>query len=186
MNTDAEKRLTEGLRNNTYHVVAQIYDKNLPLITNYVLQNRGSKEDAKDVFQDGLVILFNRLQDPSFHITTSMNNYLFGICKFVWMRKLKKKSRQEVSIASEDALLEDTSIESDLLQEERRQFYREKFRELSEECKTVLQSFFDGVPLRDIAAKMGYSDSYAKRKKYKCKETLATLIKQDSRYSEHL
>ena len=59
---------------------------------------------------------------------------------------------------------------------------RDRFQALAEECRKVLQLLFNGKSGKEIAQEMGYTEEYAKRKKYKCKLSLAQLIKQDPEY----
>ena len=182
--SDAE--LIDGLRSNDFGVLDAIYVQNLPKVTNMIVQNKGSENDARDVFQDAVVVLFKRLKEPDFTINSSFSNYLYGICKFIWLRQLKKKHRTEVTLSNESALKGELSIENELFETEQRKFYRAHFLQLGEDCQKVLQLFFNGLSLREIAKKTGYTNDYAKRKKYKCKEQLAASIKSDKRFAEYL
>ncbi len=179
-----ESIFLNGLRQNDYQILDEIYKTYLPKITAMVIQNKGTRDDARDVFQEGLVILFNKLNTPDFELTTGFAAYFYGTCRFIWLRQLKKKYRKEVTLEDDERLIAEASIEKDLIESEQRKFYKQKFAELTEECQSVLQSFFNGKPLKEIAQKMGYTTEYVKRKKYKCKERLAQLIKGDKRFSE--
>ncbi|MDA7625714.1 RNA polymerase subunit sigma, partial [bacterium] len=105
--------------------------------------------------------------------------------KFIWLRQLKKKHRTEVTLGQEERLEDKVNIESELIEMEKRRFYKEKFSLLGVDCQSVLQSFFDGRSLKEIALKMGYTNEYVKRKKFKCKEKLVKLIKGDRQFSEY-
>lgn len=186
MSEFSDSTLIDGLKNNDFKILDAIYANNLSKVTKMIIQNNGSSDDARDVFQEAIVVLFKRLKEPDFKINSSFSNYLYGICKFIWLRQLKKKHRTEVTLSNEEVLKGDVSIEKEIFKTEQRQFYKEKFSELGEDCQQVLQLFFDGKPLREIGRLMDYTNDYIKRKKYKCKEKLAKLIKDDPRFAEYL
>lgn len=180
-----DEKLVNGLQRNDYQVLDHIYAQFLPKISPMILRNRGNADDVQDIFQEALVVLYKRLQEPDFEITGSFFTYFYGICKFLWLRQLKKKSRSEVTLDEKMELPEEAKIERQIFETERRQFYQEKFRELSAECQQVLQLFFDGKPLKKIAKLMGYTEVFVKSKKYRCKEKLSRLIQKDQRFSEY-
>lgn len=180
-----DQDLLNGLKTNNYQTLNKIYATYLPKISTMVIRNKGTKEEARDVFQEGLVVLFNKVQSPDFEFTSGFYNYFYQVCKFIWLRQLKKKYRTEVTLDEEERLGDRVNIESELIETEKRQFYKKKFALLKEDCQNVLQSFFDGKPLNEIAQKMGYTNEYVKRKKFKCKEKLVKLIKEDKQFSEY-
>ena len=80
---------------------------------------------------------------------------------------------------------EDPVIEKDLESTERRRLFRDKFKQLGEDCQRVLKMFLEGISMVKIAEKMGYaSEGYAKKRKFKCKQKLTSLIKADVRFQE--
>lgn len=185
MITLANSVLLKGLKENDYKILDKIYKTYLPKITSMVIQNKGTRDDARDVFQEGLVVVYNKVQSPDFEFTSGFYNYFYQVCKYIWIRQLKKKHRTEVTLEEEDRLEGRVNIESELIETEKRQFYKKKFALLKEDCQNVLQSFFDGKSLNEIAQKMGYTNEYVKRKKFKCKEKLVKLIKEDKQFSEY-
>jgi RNA polymerase sigma factor (sigma-70 family) len=180
----SDEYLIRGIRQNDYKVLDKIYATYLPKIKTMVMRNNGTPDEGRDVFQEGLVVLFKKLSDPDFEFTSGFYSYFYGVCKFIWLRQLKKKHRTEVTLDDNEGLVEGATIENELVETERRQLYKQKFATLAEECQKVLQNFFDGKSLKEIAKIMGYSDDYVKRKKYKCKEKLVQLIKTDIHYKE--
>ena len=52
-----EQKLLEGLARNNYNDVDTIYRENFGLVQNFVANNNGSFDDARDVFQEAMVVL---------------------------------------------------------------------------------------------------------------------------------
>ena len=42
------------------------------MIENYILKNSGTKDDAKDVFQDSLIVLYKNIKRESFVLNSTL------------------------------------------------------------------------------------------------------------------
>lgn len=182
---DEELHFVDGIRNNDSKILNEIYEKYSKAIIHYVTSNNGTIEDAKDVFQEGMIVLFRKVNATDFELTSNLLTYFYSICKYIWSNKLRKKSIDTVEI---DAIYEpsDThSIQKDLERKEQSVFYQKKFQELGEGCQTILIYFYEGFKMKEIAEKMGFaSANYATKRKHKCKEQLMKLITKDDFYEE--
>jgi len=171
-----------GIVENNPVVLRQISAEHLPGIINYICKNRGTVEEAKDVFQDALLICYDKAQDEKFELKGQFGGYLYGICRFLWLRKLKKKSNITVTTLEDNIELVDPAWLASQEGEERWQLFQEIFTRLGSDCQRVLQLFFKGTRLAAIAEEMGYTNTYVKLKKYQCKERLTKWIQSDERY----
>jgi len=174
----------EGIAQNDFSVLQRIYKETLPEVSKYIKRNSGTFDDAKDVFQEGIIVVFKKVKKGELELTTSFHNYLFSVCRNIWLKKLTKKGRKTVDIDETFDLGFEENYDELFLQSKKWALFHEKFKQLAEECRKVLQMLFDGVSGRDIASKMGYTEDYAKRKKYKCKQGLANKIKNDPTYQQ--
>jgi len=176
----------KGIAENDYVVLQQIYKESLPQVAQYVKRNSGTFDDAKDIFQEAILIVFRKVRENTLKLTTSLHVYLFSVCRNLWLRKLKRKgNKKEVAIDNAKELVFDEDLDADFIKSRKWKLFNTKFKMLAEECRKVLQMLFDGFSGKEIASKMGYTEDYAKRKKYKCKNGLADLIKKDPEY-KHL
>ena len=64
-----EQALLKGLANNDSKVVEALYKSNFNMIQHFVLNNNGSFDDARDVFQEGMIALYEKVQSESFVLT---------------------------------------------------------------------------------------------------------------------
>ena len=178
------KHFLEGIISNDCNVLKEIYQDYLPSIKKYILANNGTPSDAMDVFQDGLIVIYKKLKNGNLKLTSSFHTYLFSVCRFVWLNHLKKKRNQsEVHMESADQVKSDTNIEEEYEELEKRKLFESKLDELPYESKTVLKLFFNKKSIKQIAKTMGYTEGYAKRKKYKAKLQLISAIKADPRFT---
>lgn len=163
--------------------VRQLYADNLPNVVSYVCRNQGSPEQAKDIFQDAVLILYDKLQQEDFEIKGDIGGYLYGICRFLWMRSLKKKQQTPITSSEKEGLTIDPAWESSQIQEKKWGLFQEHFSKLGKDCQQVLKLFFAGQRLAVIAEQMGYTNTYVKLKKFQCKERLTKWVQADRRYA---
>jgi RNA polymerase sigma factor (sigma-70 family) len=175
--------IIEGIRDQDDQILNWLYDKYLPLVKNYVLNNSGSVEDVSDVFQDSIIVLYNQISENNLKLSADLKGYFFGIARNVWSAQLRKKQKTtglEIDIPDE----EDPETINDPLLE---RIVSRAFQKLKPDQQLVLSLYSDGISYEDIAAKMGLkNETYARRKKYLCKEALLEFVKKDPEYQEYL
>lgn len=163
----------------------EFYQKLLPSFENFILKNSGSKEDAKDVFQEALVITYGKLCNPTFELRSSLETFVFAVGKLKWMSELRK-SRKKTSVMILDEPEEGNDIEELIINKERTNLYLKHFAQLSQGCKDVMELFFNGFKISEIAKKMNFSsEGYTKKRKHNCQKKLISLIKGDQLFKEY-
>src|ERR1700760_3661769 len=70
-----------------------LYKKAFPAITKYISRMGGSFDEAKDVFQDALVIYYEKTVTAKLNLDISDTAYLIGIAKHLWIRRYKEGSK---------------------------------------------------------------------------------------------
>ena len=174
----------QGILHNKTQILEEIYKRFFPPVYSMLRNNQASYDDARDVFQEALVVIFSHAARPGFQLTAPFQAYLMGIGRFIWLRQLKKNSRTEVTSNPEERYDIDADLELQVFELEKRNLYREKFERLGPDCKQLLQRFFDREPLQSIAADMGFTADYVKKKNKVCKDKLIEAIQKDRRFNE--
>lgn len=179
----APSEFIEGIANNNPIIIRQVYTQYFDSIAQYILHNKGTIEDAKDIFQDAMMIIYQKSQQADFELQYSLHTYLYTICRNTWLKKLRKKTDMGVPLPEHLELIAEDTFEEEILWREKEQLYRKKFRELGEGCQKVLELYLKGTSMEGIAKKMGFSSAgYAKKRKYKCKNQLLKLIQNDPNF----
>ena len=184
MNVTLNNELVRGIVENDLTILKRIYKESLPEVIKYVKRNSGTEDDGKDVFQEGIIVIFQKASEGSLELTTSFHNFLFTVCKRIWLKKLRKRTGQKVPFDEVLEYMDEDDLEAAFLKSQKWELFNKRFMDLSEECRQVLKMLFNKVSGKEIAEKMGYTEDYAKRKKYKCKQSLADLIKSDPNYKQ--
>ncbi|MBK9017950.1 MAG: sigma-70 family RNA polymerase sigma factor [Saprospiraceae bacterium] len=166
-------------------LLRQMYQKNFPAISNLIQQNGGTSDDAKDVFQDAVMVIYEKAKHPDFQLTSQFSTYIYGICRNLWGSRLQKKSFSEVTIPDDAKYKADDLPDLDYAALEQRNLYDKAFARLGKDCQKLLLLFFQKLPMEEIAKTMGFASvGYARRRKFMCKEHLTELVKSCPEYQE--
>jgi len=177
--------IIQGIREKDNNILEYLYHEYFGLVYDLVSQNNGNKDDAGDVLQEAIVLIYKKIQNESLELNSSFKTYFYSVCRHIWLRELRNRNtelRHIMNYANRDVNVAD-SLEAEYEQQQRYRLYQEHFKKLGKECRSVLRMFLMNCSFRHIAGKMGYkSEKYAKKKKYKCKEQLVSAIKNDARF----
>ena len=166
-----EQELLKGLANNDKRSVEAIYRDNYNSIQLLVINNNGSSDDAKDIFQEAMIVLYEKLRSGSFELNCQVKTYLYSVCRRLWLKRLQQLKRYPSSLDNMDTLV---PVEEDIEEHEKRnaefEMMEKAFNRLGEPCKSLLDAFYlQKRNMQDIASGFGYTNSgNAKNQKYKC------------------
>lgn len=174
-----------GLKEKNEKVILEIYQLVFSKVSFFVLNNKGQKSDAEDIFQKALLQMITRLEIRSFEIKSSFEAYLFVACKNLWRRELNKQKRMVTNVTVKEQGSDDRDIAMSVLEQERWEFFQEKLEAISENCKQILKRFFNKVPYKKIAEELEYNnESVVRQRVFKCKNKLIEMIKKDVRFKQ--
>jgi RNA polymerase sigma factor (sigma-70 family) len=179
----SDSAIIEGICKQDDKILNWLYDNYLPSVKSYVLKNSGSSEDVSDVFQDSIIILYKQISENNLNLSTDLKGYFFGIARNVWSAQLRKKQKTtglEIDIPEDEDL---EAINDPILE----RVVSRAFQKLKPDQQLVLSLYSDGHSYEEIAIRMSLkNETYARRKKYLCKEALLELVKEDPEYQEYL
>ena len=153
-----------------------------------VLKNNGYEDDAKDIFQNGLMSIRRKAEEQAFVLTCPFDYLIYCYCKNKWLNELDKKNTRRVTFLDADGydnLGEDSFklTEDCILKEARRALLMEKLAELGESCRQLLRLSWDGHSMEEVADMLHVTYGYARKKKSECMYKLITLIKQSPQFN---
>jgi RNA polymerase sigma factor (sigma-70 family) len=183
----SDKYLIEGILEEDHQILKKIYLEYYPFIFNYISGNSGSEEDAKDIFQDALVVIYMKARKNPDFLISSFKSFLYSNCRLLWLRVLNDKSWNFQSLENYDDItdIDQDSIVGDLIEMEKRKLVLKHFRGLNEECKKLLALAIDGTPLELIKEIMGYSSiQYVKNRRLNCKNLLIRKVRNSPEFKE--
>jgi RNA polymerase sigma factor (sigma-70 family) len=146
-----------------------------------VFKMNGSMEEAYDVFQDSMTILYEKAKANDLELSCKLNTYLTSIAKHIWMRKLSSKKRQSFSILHDDVDYQ-VAVEDDVSRfaefEKNVSKLTACFEQIGEPCNSILKAFYvQNKSMNAIAEEFGYTNpENAKTQKYKCLNRIRKLF----------
>ena len=170
----------ERIRVNEREVLGELYLRYEKMVFSYIRNHGGSTEDAEDLLQEALVVLWQKVNSGTFELKSKLSTYIMAVVKNMWMAEHRKKYHQnrdefplQVSDSNPGTL--DTLVENEQIQ-----IVHQALKEISDLCRQLLSMFyFEEKPLDDLVQILGFANTnVAKSKKYQCKKALEKLVQQ--------
>jgi RNA polymerase sigma factor (sigma-70 family) len=177
-----DNEIIECLRNRQSYVVHYLSDRYMPMVRLLVFQKGGTLEDARDIFQDGLIIMLEKLDSKEFVLTCKFKTFLYCVCENLWKTVLDKRQAASnyISRRMEPEIEKDFTelIDHDLYQE----IFRDVFETLDPISKKILTLYWQEVSPQEIADKLGYTYGYVRKKKCEAQSELTDKVKRHPGY----
>lgn len=184
-NLHSDQMYIDGLLQNNSSVIQVIYKKFAPKIKNYIRNNSGNDDDAQDIIQEVLIIIYNQAKTTGLKLTCPFEAYFFLLCKRRWLNELKKQANKKVTISenlvSIDEPVQDMVFQTEVF-DEKQSLFDEMFQKLGEKCQELLKLSFVSKTMEDVAEKLNVTYGYVRKKKSLCTGQLSEMIQQSNRY----
>ena len=174
-----EQLLLRGLANNDSKAVETIYKDNFKMVQAFIINNNGSYDDARDIFQEAMITLYDKAKSDTFVLTSQIKTYVYSVCRRLWLKRLQQMGKY---VAQSEFLEETVSVEDDISVHEKKnadfEMMNHALNSLGEPCKSLLESFYlQKKGMHEIATDFGYTNAdNAKTQKYKCLMRLKKLF----------
>ena len=166
-----EQLLLEGLAASDKKAVETIYRENFNMVQALVINNNGSADDAKDIFQETVIVLYEKVRSGGFELNCLIKTFIYSVSRRLWLKRLQQQNRYS---APGDNMENVVAVEEDLEQHEQRnaefEMMEKAINNLGEPCKSLLEAYYlQKQNMQVIAANFGYTNAdNAKNQKYKC------------------
>lgn len=176
--TDPE--IIQHLQHNKYSLALKGLYHILPAVKKHIVANSGTADDAEDIFQDALVILYKKAHAGNLLLTVPLKTWLLAVVKNCWLQELRRRNKLVSVPISYDVAAVEMDEEPGFV------YATSAFNLLGEKCRQLLILFyFNKKSFKEIATALAFSDEWvAKNQKYRCmqkaKENYLTLSKSQS------
>ena len=166
-----EKPLLEGLACSDKKAVETIYRENYNMIQGLVINNNGSAEDAKDIFQEAMIVLYEKVRSGNFELNCQIKTYVYSVCRRLWLKRLQQLNHYSLGVENLEAVID---VEEEIESHEKRnaefEIMEKAIGHLGEPCKSLLEAYYlQKKSMQEIAINFGYTNAdNAKTQKYKC------------------
>lgn len=179
--------LKSGIKRN--EAIGFLYDNYFNTLSTYVINNRGTQEDAEDIFQEVLVNFIALVQAGKFRGESSIKTFLFSMNKFKWLNELKRRNNalgRETGFEKNKETIEFNNL--NLFEKDVTTQVKELLEKLGEQCRKILVMFYyDNFSMKEILDKLGYeNEQVVRNKKYKCLKQLSVMVNENPALQHNL
>lgn len=179
----SDTEIINGIRNQDAGILKWVYNNYYGIVESHVVRNSGSDEDAADVLQDAIIVIYEKIISGSLNLTTDLKGFFYGVVKNIWSAQLRKKQRL---VALESDYTDDEDA-GETVNRDLERIVSRAFAKLKPDQQIILELFAQGKSYAEITEAMSLgSEEYARRKKYLSKEAIIEIIKRDPEYHEYL
>ncbi|MBK9734961.1 MAG: sigma-70 family RNA polymerase sigma factor [Saprospiraceae bacterium] len=180
----------KGIRQNNPTIIREIYTKYSLQVIKMVEQNNGDVEDAKDVFQDVMISLFNQVHN-GLVIRCTFSAFIMMACKRRWMNVLNSKymsKTKNMDDYSTSILIMNDEVNDFSTADEKLKLLNEKLKMLDVNCREIIEQSWQSddngkyKSWNEIALNLQISYAYIRKRAAECKKRLIELAKKDRRF----
>lgn len=182
----SEQQLLEALAKGEHSATSVIYNRHYKIIIGWLINQGCNEEDAADIYQEAMVVLFSKSQEVSFRLSCKIGTYLFAISKHQWYKKMEALQKQPVllreNVNADGDDIFGLAYEDDLkIHHERENHYEQlntALDKIGEPCRSLLRAYYhEDKNMQEIAVKFGYTNAEnAKNQKFKCLARLKKIF----------
>lgn len=168
---EQDNDLLEALAANDANAIETIYRDNYSAIKAFIIKNNGYADDARDIFQEAMIIIFEKAKSGSFVLSCRLQTYLYSVCRRLWLKKLQNQHRFNPSFELNHEIVPvDEELELHEQKEAEFQLLENAMQKIGEPCKSLLEAFYiEKKSMPEIADLFRYTNAdNAKTQKYKC------------------
>lgn len=167
------------IRKNNEAALGELYKTHYPMAVNLICSNSGTEQEAKDIYQEAVIVFYERAQQPQFELTCKIKTYLYAVCRRLWLKRLAEKKRFNITIPETETF---EGVEEEVKDAEEKELNLKRMEDslhaLGEPCRSILEDFYiHNFSMEIIREKYGYTSAdNAKNQKYKCLQRLKKLF----------
>ncbi|MFN0083042.1 MAG: RNA polymerase sigma factor [Ferruginibacter sp.] len=170
--------IIEGIAAEDKASIEQLYTQHYTMVQSMVLANAGSKDDAADLFQETVIVLYEKVKTGNFELQCLLKTFLYSVARRLWLKKLQQQRFSYQVDGLEEVISVEDEIEHHLKIQNDFSIMESAMSKVGEPCKSLLQAYYlQKKHMNVIAQEFGYTNAdNAKTQKYKCLVRLKKLF----------
>ena len=179
--TPTDSEIVFGILNNSESAIKRLYVAYFPMVLQLIINNNGTADDAKDIYQEAIIVLYNKIKKGEFELHSKLKTFLYSVCRRLWLKRLSQMNRYGGDLQD---FQEYSPVDDEIEDQAERNVQFSKMQSalgmLGEPCKTIIEDFYiHNRSMQEICESFGYTNAdNAKTQKYKCLQRLKKLFFQ--------
>src|SRR5579859_5981364 len=155
-----EEALISELRKRNEVALKQLYRENYSMVLKLVVNNNGTEQEAKDVYQEAIIHFYERSSQTEFRLTCKIKTYLYAVCRKLWLQRLALRNKF-VRIDEMERMPDVDDVVSDLEAKEKKfTAMGDSLTQLGEPCRSILVDYYlKSLTMEEITKKFGYTNA---------------------------
>ena len=177
--------LLDLLKSGNKDAFRELYTSIFPSCSHLILNNNGTMNDARDIFQESLMVLVKNLRRVDFKLTCDIKTYIYSIMRNLWLKRLNKQKRGGLSLVIDEPsdreyiIIQEDELAEKEEKEQQLDIVAEILKDFKEDCRKILTAFyFKKQSMKEIAATMDYTNQFIRVKKVRCMDALKKKVKE--------
>lgn len=152
----SDESVIQGILCSEDRALAHLYHEYADMVTHLIITNSGSEDDADDIFQDTIIVIYEKIKSGGFKLYSSLKTFIYSVSRNLWLYKLRQKARDSRLNESFMAIpIEDIDVDHFYEEDNNHNKVTEYIKLLGESCKKILlMYYYEKLSTKDIAAKM--------------------------------
>jgi RNA polymerase sigma factor (sigma-70 family) len=176
-----DAKILDLVRQGDEEALVRLYEVNRKPIFNFILHNHGTSDDAEDLLQEAVIILWERVRAGRYRHEAKLSTFIYGTVKNLWLRRLARRRRETNPGPDSENVpnTEDSPLEK-LIERDELEWITRGLAMIGEQCRRLLLLFYwEERSMEEIAAEMGFANAETvKSKKYQCKKGLEQALQK--------
>ena len=177
-----DQEIIQSIRSGNREDVIRFLYKEFPKVKALIAKSGGNSIIADEIFNDSLILLLEKVEQPDFVLSSKVTTYLYGINRFLLMNELRRQQKHYDLEWSDTLIISESDLEYDYEKEEKLKLMEHVLTKISEKCQKIFQLFyFKKKNMETIARELNFtSTNSAKTQKYKCLQKAYELSMKES------
>ena len=174
-----EKELLKGLAKSDKKAAETIYKENYNMVQALIINNNGSSDDARDIFQETMIVLYEKAKSGTFELNCQLKTFIYSVSRRLWLKRLHQLQKYGGQVETMvDTVPVEEEVEGHELKNDQFTAMEQSMLGLGEPCKSLIEAYYlQKRNMTEIAASFGYTNAdNAKNQEYKCLMRLKKLF----------
>ena len=174
-----DSEVIDAFRTDNKSVMHRFYKMHYPMVSHFVIYNGGTDQEAKDIYQEAIIAIYEKINERSLILNCRLKTYLYSVCRNLWLKQISKKGKFAGRIEDMEEYLpveEENGMEAE--KNHHFQIMGDAMNQVGEPCYTLLNDFYiHKMSMNAIAEKFAYTNAdTAKTQRYKCMNRLKKIF----------
>lgn len=172
-----EEEILRQLQSGDEATLRQVYRQHYQMVVHLVMNNGGSLQEAKDVYQETVIVFYEKVKEDAFELNCRIKTFIYSVSRRLWLKQLQRKNRFTSNLSDTEEYVEIPWEEAGK-REEQYHAMNTALEALGEPCRSILKDFYmNNQSMEEITEKFGYTNAdNAKNQKYKCLKRLKKMF----------